>query len=142
MLLIEVAAFQVFPAPGGAGDLSGQSSQSVYTFSQGLNIAVEALIIQAVDQVGNSDQLLRLINHGRSHGFPLAVREDDGVGVLQLHHMGLDPLGLHGLLRGNRLAPVAYLALSDEGQPHVGDGSNIRLSHAALFRNAGGKAVI
>ena len=142
VVLVEIAALQELPAPGGTGNLPRESAQRVDVLPHSLDVAVQALVVQAEDQVGHLHQPFGLPNQQGGHGLPLTVGQHDGVGVLQCPAVGGDALGLHGLDGGDDLPPVADVGLAGEGHADVGYGGDIRLTHTAPLGYPGGDAVV
>ena len=68
-------------ALGRAYLLPRQPPEPVYLGPHLLDIAVQSLVIHAVDQLGHLQKLLRLPEKNRREGFSLGVGEDDGVAV-------------------------------------------------------------
>ena len=140
--MLKIAALEEAAALCGTMDLTGQATHLVHALAERLEAAVETFEVQAVDGVAQLDELFDLLDEQDHHGFALRVRGDDGKAVLGAEDRGLNALGAHGVDRGDDLAVILDLALTDDGLTDHAHRAHVALTDGAAAHGAGVDAVI
>ena len=140
--MLEIAALEEAAALCGTVDLAGQAARLIHALAERLEAAVETFEVQAVDGVAQLDELFDLLDEQDHHGFALRVGGDDGKAVLRAEDRGLDALGAHGVDRGDDLAVILDLALTDDGLTDHAHRAHVALADGAAAHGAGMDAAV